>query len=87
MTELVYHIQNLKNNKKTYDYDDDDNDNFQFITFKKSASIIGDILLMVYNYWKKTADISNGMNSRCLVPIYKSGKSKETIKRYAQYHG
>ena len=79
MEELLYHANKLKNNKKTYDYDNEDDDNFHVIIFKKIIPTIGPLLLLSYEYWGKTADITKGINMRCLLPIYKSGKSKETI--------
>ena len=81
LSTLKYHTQKLKNNKKVYDYDDQ-TDNIHTIIIKESIPIIGDLLLIIFNHWKNTAEITPGANTRALILYKKYGKSPLTIKGY-----
>ena len=78
---LKYHVHKLKNNKKVYDYDEQ-TDNIHTIIIKESITIISDLLLIIFNHWKNSAEITPGINTRALILYRKPKKSPITIKGY-----
>ena len=72
--ELRYHAHKLKNNKK-FGIDD-----IHTLFVKHGITGICHVLLLVFNYWKDTGQVTHGLNERLIIPLLKPGKSHEVVK-------
>lgn len=80
--ELYFFAKKMGNNKKVYDYEEDDDDNIHTMMLKECIEEIHELLLIVFNYYKDTADITTKLNQRALNPLTKKKKSHEVIKDF-----
>ena len=75
--EIIYIVNNLENNKKTYDYDDI---NLHILFIKNTIKKIANILIIIFNFWKDTGIVTNNMNKRAVHPLKKENKSHIVVK-------
>ena len=74
LSELKFHATRLKNNKR-FGIDD-----IHTILVKQAFEHISHILMLVYNYWKDTANVTPTLNERLIIPLQKPGKPDNVVK-------
>ena len=72
--ELKFHVHKLKNNKK-FGIDD-----IHTSFVKRGLTAICHVLLMVFNYWKDSGEVTDGLNERLIIPLLKPGKPHNVVK-------